>query len=235
MRLSSTQRLPIQSKANGKRKPASGSSSTTKRPLSAAVKDLLLVAKAKQREKLCLTTVESPPQSHSQSNDEDDSGSSGDENLVRPEELDLRSSFFDSTPAPKFDCNIGIGSGSDSDEDDQFDGVNDDCDKTEAAAAPVVDVLQNLQKFHKDIQDAQENLKKYKKDNGEAKVAKDSAPDISSLLALGEGTSSSIRDSEKSLKKGSKRVRSKPQVQEEASGESDWEEVAGKKPKRLCL
>lgn len=210
--------------------------------MAGSILELLEAAKSKKREKLHLSAAEagpskvaddSPmPERRKRADESEESSSSGDENLVSPSKIDLRSSFFQSVsskeqdhrvPTPNFDCNIGVGTLSDSEEveeDEEEDGEN-----KEAAQ----NVMENLRNFAQTLDDAKENLRKYK---DASQPAADSATDVSQLLALGETSKAdAVAVSPVAKKRANNRKRA--HTREEESGESDWEEVAGNKRKRL--
>ena len=215
--------------------------------LSGSIKELLEKAKVKQREKLNLsnkgTDVSVPsPNSSSQRRSspningkpvesDSDSSSSGDENLVDPKNLDLRSSFFEPTtqveksartPTPNFECNIGVSTLSDSEDEDGGD---------ENGASEVVDVMKNLQNFSNQIDKAKETLRQYEARNKEPSSSNsaDNVTDVSKLLAMGEvNTSATIGEGGKENGKPIKAKKRRQQTAADNSGEdSDWEEVQG--------
>ncbi|XP_055859260.1 DNA repair protein complementing XP-C cells homolog [Episyrphus balteatus] len=182
-----------------------------------------------------------------------DSESSGDDYLVNPDEIDLKSSFFDVKPStssneknannvametedvPKFDCNAGMQlSDSEENEDDDDDETESSKDititnslkaTTATAATKPVD-LGYLQDFAKNMEKAKVQYKKHK----ERSLLQDQAKvdDVSSLLAMGEGTSTAASASTTSTKKtkNPKRQPKKTQAsQQMADTDSDLEEV----------
>lgn len=218
--------------------------------MSGSIKALLENAKAKQREKLDLSTEAgpsvrddakkaSPTKKPPPPISDDDSSSSGDENLVDPSNLDLGSSFFkpvskeDRIPTPNFDCNIGVGNLSDSGDDEEDEEENNDHESTgnQDNSKPVIDVMESHRNFAQTLEDAKENLKRY--EANERSKKDEPATDVSKLLALGEATAEDPVSTKKgtTVKKNTK-VGKKRTAEQNESGDSDWEEVEGNKKRR---
>lgn len=247
-RIASSCEIPInptfrtsRSKAPATKKNAASNirPTTTGKKMSASILQLLDAAKAKKREKLNISSTSeagpskandtpSPKQTIT-THDSEDTSSSGDENLVNPSNLDLRSSFFQPlsarekrTPTPNFDCNIGVGNLSESAEEDEEGDDEEDSPKP-------VDVMANLRNFNQNIHDAKENLKKYASKSGDP--PNHTSTDVSQLLAMGE--TSATQDKSPAKKKTV--APKKRALKAEESAESDWEEVQGNKRKRLRM
>lgn len=201
--------------------------------MSETLKKVLKTATAKSRAKLNLSVGEnilgeagpsktsaSPKKSGKFSPDSEDS-SSGDENLVSPSKLDLASSFFEPIPersTPHFECNIGIEHLSASEEEHDMDTEDE----------PSVDIMENLNKFAKNLDDAKENLQRYESRGSKAinESSKDITADVKELLALGEPESSKVKTVSRKKKTASKKAK-------DSEDESDWEEVKGKLYRRM--
>lgn len=180
-----------------------------------------------------------------------DSESSGDDYLVQPDQIDLKSSFFDVNPKPstssknveenleenkgdeppKFDCNAGMRL-SDSEENDDDDETESSKDITitnpfTAGAAKPVD-LGYLQDYAENMEKAKTQFKKNKeKSLLQAQVTK-KVDDVTSLLAIGEGTSTAVSTTSSTSKKtkNPKRQPKKSQAsQQMADTDSELEEV----------
>lgn len=207
--------------------------------MSGSIKELLEKAKAGRREKINLSTDEGPAMvkksmttidkpTASQSDDDDGSSSSGDEYLVPAKELDLGSTFFETKTAPdrvttpNFDCNVGLAGLSDSEPEDDLEEVDEDEDAKDKSHEKSTDIMQNLKNFTQNIEDARENLKRHE----EKTKTLQPTLDVTSLLALGEA-----KEDEPVQKKPA--PIKKRRAKDDDSGGSDWEEVEGKKRKRL--
>lgn len=210
--------------------------------MSGSIKALLENAKAKQREKLNLSTEAGPSKKASPTkkppvSEDDDSSSSGDENLVDPSNLDLGSSFFkpvskeDRIPTPNFDCNIGVGNLSDSGDDDEEEDHDHESTGNQDSSKPVIDVMESHRNFAQTLEDAKENLKRY--EANERSKKDEPATDVSKLLALGEATAEDPVTTKKgtTVKKNT-RVGKKRTAEQNESGDSDWEEVEGNRKRR---
>lgn len=175
----------------------------------------------------------------SSSQDSQDSDSSGDDYLVKPHEIDLKSNFFDvkstekTDEPPNFDCNAGMQLTDSEIEDEDFiepkkepDVKNDDeeLEDTDKKNSMISKINQEsssrvnfnqLHQYTKDLERAKEQLKNMKSDT----FKDDSNIDVSKLLAMGEG-SVKVASSPKTVP-----VKRKRAGQE---SDSDWEEVQGK-------
>lgn len=160
------------------------------------------------------------------SEDEEESSSSGDEYLVDPAALDLKSSFFENrksnelekkpesrVPTPNFDCNAGMGEGRLSDSEDEEEFVEADDPALQKSAS----TFEKLGDFAKNLDLAKENLKNYVSNAPENEL------DVSDLLKMGEATG------DQEVKKPTSQKR--PHAND---SESDWEEVEGN-PKKIKL
>ncbi|XP_055918743.1 DNA repair protein complementing XP-C cells homolog [Eupeodes corollae] len=169
-----------------------------------------------------------------------DSESSGDDYLVNPDEIDLKSSFFDVKPStstsnenpdgvPKFDCNAGMQLSDSEENEDDDDETESSKDMTitnslkSATATKPVD-LGYLQDFAKNMEKAKVQYKKHKErsllQEQDAKV-----DDVSSLLAMGEGTSTTATTSTKKTKNPKRQSKKTQPSQQMADTDSDLEEV----------
>lgn len=166
--------------------------------------------------------------------DSSDSGSSGDDHLVQPNRLNLAqqpstsgTQFLPISKPPVFDCNAGLGHLSDSESsDDMQDVVSTDLNRP---TVPLVNLNQNAM-FVLNLQKAKEQLINAKS----ATSPKDSLCDVGQLLAIGETKHKTNISA--NLKK--RRPTKVSPVNLAISGktvdsDSDWEEVAEKKPKQL--
>ncbi|KXJ68158.1 hypothetical protein RP20_CCG005379 [Aedes albopictus] len=165
---------------------------------------------------------------------DDESDSSGDDHLMKPEELDLSSKFFDKVDttkqrhseeaAPQFDCNARMRL-SDSSEDDEQAEESIPASIQKVAAQQLINKINessgeflnfnNLGEFNKKIEEAKKMLKEYQAKESQADSENAAGEDVSNLLALGEA--------EAGTSPGGKADAG--QQNEEASEESDWEEV----------
>lgn len=168
-----------------------------------------------------------------------DSDSSDDDGLVNPSQLDFNSEFFDlkatvnrdnqSEPsAPVFDCNAGMNlSDSSDDENEEFDEVTANTPKKSSIINKINSKSSNemhdfssLQNFAKNLESAKAQLEKLKNKEVNASTSKSAADesDITKLLSLGEGaTTSSPSGRKRKHKEG------------QHSDDSEWENVSGKK------
>ncbi|XP_062557649.1 DNA repair protein complementing XP-C cells homolog [Armigeres subalbatus] len=167
-------------------------------------------------------------------NDGDASDSSGDDHLMNPEELDLSSKFFDKIETmkqqtvetvPQFDCNAGMRLSDSSDDDQAEENIPASIQKV--AAQQLISKINessgefmnfnNLGEFNKKMEEAKKLLKDYQSKESQecTQKAGEAGEDVSNLLALGE--------TEAGISPG-KRIDA-GQQNEEASEESDWEEV----------
>lgn len=171
-----------------------------------------------ERERLYLQS-KSKIQSSKNGDSTDDDSSSGDDCLVDPASINLKSKFFNTISklpqetAPNFDCNIGLKL-SDSEEDDE---AAIPCTSSSAGKKSLHTAdFSNHQKFNQNLEMAKEHLKNF---NSNAFVGNNNAEiDVTKLLAQGE------IDKESTAKKCSV-IKSKKHIAE--SDDSDWEEVTG--------
>lgn len=165
----------------------------------------------------------------------DESDSSGDDHLMKPEELDLRSNFFDKIestkrqsgePVPQFDCNAGMRLSDSSDDDDQAEEPIPSSIQKVAAQKLINKInessseflnFNNLGEFNKKIEEAKRMLKDYQAKESQESTQKTNGEDVSNLLALGE--------MEAGTSPGKQNDAGQHNEEEEASEESDWEEV----------
>ncbi|XP_053657687.1 DNA repair protein complementing XP-C cells homolog [Anopheles marshallii] len=161
-----------------------------------------------------------------------DSESSGDEHLVDPTKLDLKSKFFDAissnslarnlpaNEAPIFDCNAGIGKLSDSseDENDLEQNVEKDARGARKLITKINETSQayvNFQHFTKTLETAKNQLESVSK-----KQHQHNSSDVSQLLALGElGSNAAPKNAPTSGTKARKATK------KQQESDSDWEEV----------
>lgn len=163
----------------------------------------------------------------------EESDSSGDDHLMNPEELDLSSKFFDKIEstkqqqteeaAPEFDCNAGMRLSDSSDEDDQTEEQLPASIEKIAAQQLISKInesssgfmnFNNLSEFNQKIEEAKKMLKDYQVKENQACSEKAGEEDVSNLLALGE--------TEAGISPGKGNT---GQHNNDASDESDWEEV----------
>lgn len=174
-----------------------------------------------------------------------DSDSSDGEGLVNPNDIDFNSEFFDvkakdtaeqqpvENGAPVFDCNAGMNLSDSSDEDNaDFDEVPAETSTSSAKTKSLVNQINkkssnemhdfsSLQDFAKNLETAKAHLEKLKqKEKGTSKANTDES-DVTRLLSLGEGATTSGTPSRKRKQKDGH------------SDESDWENVSGKKQKSI--
>lgn len=173
-----------------------------------------------------------------------DSGSSDDDGLVNPNELDFSSKFFDvknvanqsneeeSNAAPAFDCNAGMKLSDSSDDDDgnEFAEVGAEAEKTDTPKkASIINQINSksgnqmhdfssLHSFAKNLESAKAQMEKLKAKDANASTSKADETDITKLLSMGEGTATSSGPSRKRKHKDGQH-----------SDDSEWENVSGKK------
>ncbi|XP_055382574.1 DNA repair protein complementing XP-C cells homolog [Condylostylus longicornis] len=173
-----------------------------------------------------ITSVKSSNLNTTKENDgnDSDSGSSVENFLVDPEKLDLKSSFFDvksnkekseqeDDEAPNFDCNLGLSTNISDNEDDmesiKEESGNENNEKSCADASP-------FKQFY-EYKNAIDEVKKNSKSGKSNTVVHDKKDDVSSLLALGEASTSKIQEEKKSTKsKLPNKIK---------NSDSEWEEV----------
>lgn len=208
-------------------------------PVPAKVNDILSSSQYAQRKQMPSTST-STSGSAQASAVQSDSGSSDDEGLVNPNEIDFNSEFFNvkankvsnqqEERAPTFDCNAGMHLSDSSEEDgDDFAEVapttNDDSpkkpsivDKINKKSSSEVHDFSSLESFAKNLEAAKAHLAKLKEK--EANTSNTDESDITKLLSLGEGGATvSAPSSRKRKHKDDK----------QHSDDSDWENVSGKK------
>lgn len=178
---------------------------------------------------------------------ESESGSSDDDGLVAPDELDFKSIAADAAATatansskeiiPTFDCNAGMHLSDSSDNDDASD--DDDHKTTSLPADPETTIKKSIigeinakssanvrdfsdfQTFTKNLDEAKAHMKKL-----EAKqTTSTDETDITKLLSLGEGSSKSSGGNHKTISRKRKKA-------EHDSDNSDWENVASGKAKK---
>lgn len=168
-----------------------------------------------------------------------DSGSSGDDYLVDPNQLDIGSKFFQPGPSgiqsipkpiPVFDCNAGLGQLSDSDSSNNEDGMQDVCSESNSASVKHVNLNQNTL-FMLNLEKAKEHFSNLK----HVSTENDSSCDVGRLLALGEAnpllaTTTSIKLTKKRQAPAIS-TKTRKNVDTAVESDSDWEEVAEKKVK----
>ncbi|XP_052891948.1 DNA repair protein complementing XP-C cells homolog [Anopheles moucheti] len=161
-----------------------------------------------------------------------ESDSSGDEYLVDPTQLDLKSKFFDAissnslarnlpaNEAPTFDCNAGIGKLSDSSEDEN--DLEQNVEKDARGARKLITKINETSQAYVNFQDFTKTLEKAK--NHLESVSKtqqlNNSSDVSQLLAMGElGSNAAL----KTVPPRGTKARKATKKQQES--DSDWEEV----------
>uniref|UniRef100_A0A182LVG0 Rad4 beta-hairpin domain-containing protein n=1 Tax=Anopheles culicifacies TaxID=139723 RepID=A0A182LVG0_9DIPT len=158
-----------------------------------------------------------------------ESDSSGDEHLVDPTKLDLKSKFFDTVstnpldgdlPVPTFDCNAGIGKLSDSSEEENDEKVTKDGRKLIAKINETSQAYVNFQDFTKTLETAKNQLERVSKKQQQGNQNASNTSDVSQLLALGEQSSSTAA---KSVPK--KHTKARKATNKQVESDSDWEEV----------
>lgn len=170
-----------------------------------------------------------------------DSESSGDEGLVNPNEIDFNSEFFNvkandqenqpQTSAPVFDCNAGVNLSDSSDSDDEdFSEVPAQSKTDSPKKSSVINKINtkstkemhdfsSLHSFAKNLESAKNQLQKLKQKEANAAKLNTDESDVTKLLSLGEGPSTSAGASRKRKHKDGG----------QHSDDSDWENVSGKK------
>uniref|UniRef100_A0A182VXS8 Rad4 beta-hairpin domain-containing protein n=1 Tax=Anopheles minimus TaxID=112268 RepID=A0A182VXS8_9DIPT len=158
-----------------------------------------------------------------------DSDSSGDEHLVDPTKLDLKSKFFDtvptnpligSLPVPTFDCNAGIGKLSDSSEEENDEKVSKGGRKLIKKINETSKAYVNFQDFTKTLETAKNHLENVSKKQQQGSQNASNTSDVSQLLALGEQSSSTAV---KNVPK--KHTKPRKATNKQVESDSDWEEV----------
>uniref|UniRef100_A0A182RQP9 Rad4 beta-hairpin domain-containing protein n=1 Tax=Anopheles funestus TaxID=62324 RepID=A0A182RQP9_ANOFN len=155
-----------------------------------------------------------------------ESDSSGDEHLVDPTKLDLKSKFFDaisSNPlarnheAPTFDCNAGMGKLSDSSEEE-----NDAVHSNEKDARKLITKINETSQAYMNFQDYSKTLETARNqlENVSKKQQQSNLSDVSQLLALGEqGSNVAAKNAPV------KRTKARKATNKQPESDSDWEEV----------
>lgn len=166
-----------------------------------------------------------------------DSESSDDAGLVNPNEFNFNSDFFNvnankqqsneqqQNNEPAFDCNAGLNL-SDSSDNDELDEIPSETNKDADEKPSIIDQINkkssnemhdfsNLQTFAKNLESAKAQLEKLKDKELNTSMANTNETDITKLLSLGEGPSTSSR----------KRKHDAGQH----SDDSEWENVSGRK------
>lgn len=153
-----------------------------------------------------------------------DSSSSDDDNFVNPDELDLRSPFFDKNNTqsqgivPNFDCNAGINFTDSGTNDDNDDSTDSSSPSSQTKVPGTTAVLNQFQAFTENLERAKSQFQKASLKPTNSSQKSNDNNDISKLLSLGEGVSTSTIIPTKRRKKDYKE-----------SDDSDWEEVEGKR------
>ncbi|XP_041760535.1 DNA repair protein complementing XP-C cells homolog [Anopheles merus] len=178
-----------------------------------------------------------------QSSYQDSESDSGDEHLVDPTKLDLNSKFFAAISssslagekvaaqdaAPVFDCNAGMGKLSDSSEEEEDAVVrHDNCTPEDRKGRKLIAKINeasqayvNFQDFTKTLETAKNHLESATKK--QQQLTAGNAIDISSLLAMGE-KSSTVAEKPVPSAKGTA-TKSRKAAKKQAESDSDWEEV----------
>lgn len=158
----------------------------------------------------------------------DDSDSSGDDCLVDPAAIDLKSKFFDAVPAPissqnmpDFDCNIGLKLSDSEDDSDTFEATTS-IGISSVSIGKIADFSEH-QQFSQQLESAKTHLINFKI---KASAGNDSTAttDVGTLLEMGE-----ICKLSKPSKQPAK------QKLPAVDSESDWEEVKGNINEKLLL
>lgn len=211
--------------------------SVSKSPVPSKVADILSNSQFKQRKQMASTSG-----SEQASAVQSDSGSSDEDGLVNPNEIDFKTIDVKAKQSnnqeqqrnnvPVFDCNAGMNLSDSSDEDsDEFTEVSPESNEEPNKKPSIVDKINkvsshemhdfsSLQDFAKNLESAKAHLEKLKEN--EANTSKTDKIDIKKLLSLGEGASA------KTLNTPNRKRRHKDEQQ---SDDSDWENVSGKKQK----
>ncbi|XP_055614141.1 DNA repair protein complementing XP-C cells homolog [Uranotaenia lowii] len=167
---------------------------------------------------------------------QNDSDSSGDEHLVNPDQIDLRSDFFSSPPAavassskvPTFDCNAGMRLSDSSDNDDDDDGhhllqkqkISEEIKQAanKKLIAKINKTSESMVTFagHSEFNKKMEQAHAHLVSSNSVKLSRlpEELEDVGNLLALGEPKANSDDD-----KKAAKPVKRKNE------SDSDWEDV----------
>lgn len=164
-----------------------------------------------------------------------DSDSSDDGGLVNPNDLDFSSEFFDvkkvtnqsnelESNAPTFDCNAGMKLSDSSDDDEAAQSGNSKkpsiIKQINSKSGNEMHDFSSLQSFAKNLESAKAQMEKLKAKEANASTSKANADesDITKLLSMGEGATTSSGTSRKRKHKDGQH-----------SDDSDWENVSGKK------
>lgn len=196
------------------------------------------------------------------SQEDDDSDGSGDDYLIKPNNLDLKSSFFDVTQmskttsedkVPEFDCNAGMNLSDSEDDEEEIKPTTlasqmiEEDEEVKTNSKGSSSLIAGINKnsagqidFHKLIQynreatEAEEKLKNIKA----ATFKNEDNLNVSKLLAMGEGTSSStaVAHCSQSTQKSKGNVAKKRKRATDLIGsdsDTDWEQVQCK-TKKVC-